>query len=302
MKKHLVYSFFAGLACFSWFAAAADAEEKEKTFSHKVGDREIVLLSDQQSEADNSLLIGASPEVLEKYARDGKYATAINAFLVKTGEGAVLIDTGLGKSLVENMKASGIEPDGVLAILLTHMHGDHIGGMLKDGKPVFKNAKVYLSKAEYEYWMSDEKRDRLPEARRKGFRQPREVVAAYKDRLELFVPVEPGEKGKPVIPGFTGIAAYGHTPGHTMYLVESGEGKMLVWGDLAHAMAVQMPVPEVAVTYDVDPAMAVKSRKKVLEYVTANSLPVAGMHIPYPGMGTVEGKGEYKFTPLKKAK
>ncbi len=98
--------------------------------------------------------------------------------------------------------------------------------------------------------------------------------------------------------GIFAIEAFGHTPGHTVFLVVSGGEKLLVWGDIAHAMAVQMPRPEISVRYDVDPDAARASRLKILEYAATNRIPVAGMHIPYPGVGTVEKAAQgYKFTP-----
>jgi glyoxylase-like metal-dependent hydrolase (beta-lactamase superfamily II) len=96
------------------------------------------------------------------------------------------------------------------------------------------------------------------------------------------------------------VAAYGHTPGHTMYLVGDGEERLLLWGDLTHAMAMQMPVPKVAMVYDVDPEQAVATRLKVLRYVVEHKLPVAGMHIPATGMGRVDEdkRGGYAFTSM----
>jgi len=106
-----------------------------------------------------------------------------------------------------------------------------------------------------------------------------------------------------VLKGVSAIAAYGHTPGHTMFLVESGGKKLLVWGDLTHAMAIQMPRPSVSVTYDSDPVAAAEARKEVLKYVSENKIPVAGMHVAYPGVGGVEtdpeNPGGYKFIPIK---
>jgi glyoxylase-like metal-dependent hydrolase (beta-lactamase superfamily II) len=96
------------------------------------------------------------------------------------------------------------------------------------------------------------------------------------------------------------LATYGHTPGHTSFLIESKESKLLIWGDLTHAMAIQMPYPQVAVTYDVNPEGAVQSRKAVLTYVSENHIPVAGMHIAYPAIGEIKSisDGGYQFLPL----
>ncbi|MDR2863465.1 MAG: hypothetical protein LBV54_06300, partial [Puniceicoccales bacterium] len=134
-----------------------------------------------------------------------------------------------------------------------------------------------------------------------------QVVAAYKERLHFIEPAALGAASRrlPLFPegvDIRAIAAYGHTPGHTVYLVESKGKQLLIWADLTHAMAVQMPFPQVAVTYDVDPAQAVVARKAVLAYVAANKIPVAGMHIAHPSMGTVSAapgaEGGYTFTPL----
>jgi glyoxylase-like metal-dependent hydrolase (beta-lactamase superfamily II) len=201
------------------------------------------------------------------------------------------VDAGYGKNLFTNLQAIGVTPEQIDVVLLTHMHGDHIGGMLRDGQPSFPNASVYLAQPEYDYWMNDSHGE-----------QARNVIAAYKSKLILFQPAELGKKDSLLIPGIHGIAAYGHTPGHTAYLVESGNLRLLVWGDLAHAMAIQMPYPQVAVTYDVNAIDAVSIRKEVLEYVARHKIPVAGMHIAFPGIGTVAkdpASGGYSFTPAQ---
>jgi glyoxylase-like metal-dependent hydrolase (beta-lactamase superfamily II) len=104
-----------------------------------------------------------------------------------------------------------------------------------------------------------------------------------------------------LLPDIQGIAAYGHTPGHTAFMVGSSGQQMLIWGDLTHATPVQMPYPQLAVTYDVDPNQAVASRMKILEYIAKNNIPIAGMHIAFPGMGHVKANSEggYAFTPLQ---
>jgi glyoxylase-like metal-dependent hydrolase (beta-lactamase superfamily II) len=170
---------------------------------------------------------------------------------------------------------------------MTHLHGDHIGGLLRDGKPAFPNADLYLSQAEYDYWINNEQN------------QARNVLIAYKDKVKLFVPEELGSKKANLFPGFQGITAYGHTPGHTAYLIESNESKLLIWGDIAHVMAIQIPIPEVAVTYDSDAKQAIEYRKKILDYVSKNKIPVGGMHIIFPAIGNIKSAQEgYEFTPF----
>lgn len=290
---------FAGFAGIGVLMAGGYVLADEALHSQKAGKCEIVLLSDGQSEGNAGILIGATEEMLAKYAGNGSYPTACNAFLVKTPEKVVLVDTGTGRKIEGNLRAAGVSPERVDAILLTHMHGDHIGGMVKDGAAVFPNAKVYVSQQEYDYWMSDDEMNAKSEDARGNFNMVRNMVGAYKDRLKIFNPCK-NDMNKTFFPEFRAIAAFGHTPGHTMYMLESDQERLLFWGDIAHAMAVQMPFPQVAVTYDVDPARAVASREKTLKYVSQQGIEIAGMHIAFPAMGKVErdGKG-YRFTPVK---
>ncbi len=263
-------------------------------FTYKIGAFEISLLSEGQQSGKTSILLGASPEMLQKCAPDGTFPNAVNAFLLRTSDKIILIDAGYGRKLFDNLQSLGVTADQVNVVLITHMHGDHIGGLLRDGKVAFPGAEVYLAQPEHDYWSAG--------SDAKG-QNARAVIAAYKDKLHLFQPVEPDAKTNNVIPGIRGIAAYGHTPGHTLFLVESGKEKMLVWADLTHAMAIQMPYPQVAVTYDVDPNQAIVSREKILQYVTKNKIQIAGMHIAFPAMGKVtkaKAPEGYVFTPFTK--
>ena len=169
-------------------------------------------------------------------------------------------------------------------MLLTHAHGDHTGGLLVDDGPAFPNAKVIVSLLEYE-WSE----------------QIREILEKYGDNFETMTPGAIESGGQELTPGIYAVEAYGHTPGHTMYMLNSGGQKLLIWGDLAHAMAIQMPRPAVTVTFDVDTAAAAATREKVLKFVSENEIAVAGMHIPYPGIGDIavdpENPGGYKFVP-----
>jgi glyoxylase-like metal-dependent hydrolase (beta-lactamase superfamily II) len=261
------------------------------------GSWEIHLISDGESEGSSQLFVGADEALVKKYLPNGTYATAIQYYLVRTPDGkTILIDTGFGKNLARSLQALGLKPENVDAVLLTHLHGDHIGGMLTEGRPSFPQARVYLAERERAYWTDP---DMMARAERKdGFVNAQKVLAAYGRQVETFAPGELDAQGAPLLPGIRALAAYGHTPGHTMYLLGDGEERLLVWGDLTHAMAMQMPAPKVAMVYDVDPEQAVATRLKVLRYVVEHKLPVAGMHVPATGMGTVEGdeKSGYAFT------
>jgi glyoxylase-like metal-dependent hydrolase (beta-lactamase superfamily II) len=280
-------------------ATAADQEESAgDVITFEVGDFLVSVLSEGQQRGKSDVLLGATPDMLKERLPDGAYPTAVNAFLVRTPDQTVLVDAGFGRKLFGNLQSLGVSTGQVSAVLLTHLHGDHIGGLLLNGKAAFPSATLYLAQAEHDYWTSDAAMQAAPENRRGGFRQAREVVAAYKDKLRLFAPNESAGTDAPALfAGFWGVAAYGHTPGHTAYLLESAGSRLLIWGDLAHAMSIQMPYPEVAVTYDVDAKAAVNARQRLLEYAAQNKIPVGGMHIAYPSIGNVKasGKGGYEY-------
>lgn len=254
----------------------------------QVGDIKVTLLSEGASERKTDLLRDASPEDLQKYIPTGLYPTATNAFLVQTPERTMLIDTGFGRaSFYSYLDNAGVKPEDIDVILLTHMHGDHIGGLLtNDGKIAFPNATIFVSEKEYTFW----------QGKKEGA-----VLENYGNRVKLFEPNELGAESLPLYEGIYPVAADGHTPGHTMYLIQSKGEKMMIWGDLVHAAAIQFPVPDVALSFDVDPVQAVKTRKEVFAYVSENRIPVAGAHLPLPAMGVVEKKQdskEYRFSPF----
>lgn len=270
------------------------------------GSWEIHLVSDGENKGSSRLFAGADEALVKKYLPDGTYATAIQYYLVRTPDKkTILVDTGFGRKLASTLQALGLKPENIDAVLLTHMHGDHIGGMLTDGRPAFPRAKVYLAERERAYWSDPAMMAQA--AGKEGFVNAQKVLAAYGNQVQTFEPgalkmAEPLEaQGAALLPGIRMVAAYGHTPGHTMFLIGEGGGQRLFWGDLTHAMAIQMPAPEVSMVYDVDPKKAAAIRLQVLQYVSERQLPVAGMHVPGSGQGMV-GKGKdggYVFSPVK---
>ena len=247
-----------------------------------VGGIRVDALSEQQREGSPGILIGASSDDIARYIPTGSYPMAANVFLVRTPDRTVLIDTGYGRNVEANLASLGLKPEDIDAVLITHSHGDHIGGLLKDGAPAFPNATAYIAAPEYE-WSS----------------AAREKLTPYA-RTELFTPGSLSE-GAQLLTGVRPVAAYGHTPGHTLFMIESGGEKLLIWADLTHAMAIQIPLPRVSVTYDYDPVVAAMARELVLKHVSANKIPVAGMHIPNPASGKItpnpDVPGGYMFEP-----
>ena len=281
----------------------AQSAEMSSVQTMQIGKYEVSVLNEKESEGDHYNLVGASSEDIKKYIPGEKYPSSTNAFLVRTPNSVLLVDTGYGTKLFQNMEALGVKPEDIDAVFLTHMHGDHIGGLLRDGKTTFPKAKLYLAQKESDYWMNRENMKKAPAGRRSGFQKSIDTLAAYKGRTELFTPGEITKKGNEILPGIRASAAYGHTPGHTAFIVESEGKQLLIWGDLTHAMAIQMPLPNVGVVYDVDLPMAIATRETYLDFIAGEKMPVAGMHIPMPGMGTLKRDpgtpNGYIFTPAK---
>lgn len=280
------------------FNAGISLAQEKNVFTFNVGNVEVQLLSEGQQPGNTGILIGATPEQHQKSMPEGGFTTAMNAFLIRTEGKNILIDTGVGRNLFDNLKSLNVNAEQIDAVLITHAHGDHIGGLLQNGQASFPNATLYLSQPEYDFWTSDEMMNQAEENRRAGFLALRSVVEVYKERLHLFTPDELDANATMLFPEIQGIATYGHTPGHTVFMVGSDKEKLLIWGDLTHVLPVQMRYPHLAVTYDVDTEQAVASRLKILEYVSKNHIPIAGMHIAYPAIGNIKenADGGYEFT------
>jgi glyoxylase-like metal-dependent hydrolase (beta-lactamase superfamily II) len=213
-----------------------------------------------------------------------------------------LIDSGaaglfgptLGK-LLANLKASGYTPEQVDEIFITHMHADHVGGLATpDGKAVFPNATVRAHAKEAGFWLDQATMDKSPAAMKDFFKGAMASLKPYVDagKLKTF------NTNDELVPGIRAMAAPGHTPGHTVYVVESNGAKMVMWGDLMHVAAVQFPDPKVTIQFDVDPKMARPQREKAYADAAKNGYFVAVAHVSFPGIGQLrpDGKG-YRWLP-----
>lgn len=241
----------------------------------------LYLLSEGQTYANKSILLDANDSILGKYSDKNSIPNSLNAFLVTMNNGTkILIDAGFGRELFNHLNNIKIKPEEIDFILLTHLHSDHISGLFKEGIAAFPNAKLYISQKEFDYWK--EKNNSLSN----------ELFEKYESKINRFEPKEIDATNHDIIikslPELKAISSYGHTPGHTMYQFSTTEDTLLIWGDLTHAMSVQMPYPEIAVTYDVDPDMAITTRKKILKNIADKNIVIAGMHIASPAIGKIK--------------
>lgn len=190
---------------------------------------------------------------------------SVSAFLVKTDGNEILFDAANGapdSQLMPVMESLQTTADEIDYIFITHLHGDHIGGLLKEGEAVFSNAVIYINKTEYDAWMAMEGRQS------EGLRN---ICNAYGERVKTFTL----EDELPC--GIEAVEAYGHTPGHTAYRV----GDALIAGDVMHGTALQARYPEFSAGFDMDKEMSVKTRRAILK-MAEEGIKVYGMHFPAP--------------------
>jgi glyoxylase-like metal-dependent hydrolase (beta-lactamase superfamily II) len=229
----------------------------------------------------------------ENILRNGAVPTSVNAYLIDTGNLRVLIDAGNAScyswnmgGLEQSLLDSGYNPGQIDMIFLTHLHGDHVCGLVKNGKKLFANATIYVARDEAAYWLDSKKSDSTA-------KQALATLALYNNVFRTF------SLGEKVLPWLTPVAAFGHTPGHTAYLVQSEEQALLIWGDIIHCFAIQLPRPDISIVSDIDTNQAIATRKALLEKVSSENLAVAGAHLPFPGVGHIRRKGDhYVWEPL----
>lgn len=244
----------------------------EGVTTRKIDTLTLITLKDNDGEKrmPNKLFYGkADSAKVEKLSPEGSVASSISCFVVETQGKRILFDAGNGAAhggkMLERLRAASIAPEQIDYIFVTHFHGDHIGGLAADGKPLFANAQLYVPDAEYAAWaaMSND-----------GGKEAVETVDTYGDRLHRFAYTD-------ILPlGVKAMAAPGHTPGHTVYQT----GRLFIAGDLLHGFDLQMQDLDICPAYDMDSAKATESRKHFIDYIRQNKLITAGMHFPDNGV------------------
>jgi glyoxylase-like metal-dependent hydrolase (beta-lactamase superfamily II) len=232
-----------------------------------------------------------------------KLATPFTALVVNTGKKLVLLDTGTGGQIAssagalrDNLAAAGIDPKAVDLIVISHFHPDHINGLKdKDNDIVFPNAEIMVSAPEWAFWMDDANLNAAASDLKIVFRNQRRIFSDIAGRITRYDP------GVEVAPGITTIAAPGHTPGHTVFAVHSGDQSLLVLSDTAQHPAIFARHPDWQAAFDIDGAAAVATRKKLFDRAAADRMLVTGYHFPFPACGHLikTANGGYEHVPVE---
>jgi len=308
------YVLSALLAC-SFVATSAQAEapmvktQAPGYYRLMVGDFEVTAISDGTIRLPMlKLLANSKPEKLAAALKAGflkeTVETSVNGYLINTGSKLVLIDTGaaglfgptLGNFLT-NLRAAGYQPEQVDEIYITHMHPDHVGGLMAGTAMAFPNAVLRIDKADTDYWLSADNLNAAPEGAKGFFQGAMASVNPYVEagKLKTF------SGATELVPGIRTQSSYGHTPGHTSYIVESKGERLELWGDLMHVAAVQFANPSVTIQFDTDSKSAAKVRKAAYAEAAKSGALVGLAHVAFPGLGHLrhEAKGDgYVWVPL----
>ncbi|TCT37631.1 MBL fold metallo-hydrolase [Martelella mediterranea] len=294
-------------------SGAARAQESEampvsdgpKSESFSLGNFKILVVEDGSRVMDNpgeTFGTGQDPEtvsaLLEKnFLPADRMVNGFAPVLVDTGDATILFDTGMGAAgrswgagrLVEGLRANGYQPEDIDVVVITHMHGDHIMGLMEDGAPTYPNARYVFGDKEYAFW-SDEARMGTPAEG--GHESVKKLITPLAEKATFI------NGGDSVAPGIEAMEAFGHTPGHLIFMLESNGEQLVLTADTANHYVLSLQRPDWHVRFDMDPEAAAKSRRAVFDMIAAERLPFIGYHMPFPSVGYVEKSGDgYVFMP-----
>jgi glyoxylase-like metal-dependent hydrolase (beta-lactamase superfamily II) len=309
--KELIFK-ISTVLCLS-FPVVAIAQDTAKvlpqpsSYHMLLGEVEIIALSDGSIPLElNKVLTNIKPGEVERLANHNFQTpiveASVNAYLIKKDGKLILVDAGTAElygpslgHLPASLIKAGYQPEQINAVLITHIHTDHTGGLMDGNKMVFPNATIYVSKKEADFWLSEESYAKAPARLKKYFDEARLKMTPYvkAGKVKTF------DYGAELFPGILPVASAGHTPGHTFYQVSSKGERMMFWGDIMHAAAVQFDNPDITIDFDVDPAAAAKARKKAYEDAAAKRYWIAADHLSFPGIGHIRKTGSgYSWFPI----
>lgn len=283
-------------------------------YRYKVGDFEVTVVTDgvNRFKFPDNFVVNAKREEVNAalaaaYLDQDTVAIPFTPIVVNTGSKLVVMDTGTGEGSFAaskgangqfhgNLAAAGLDSKAVDAVIISHYHGDHINGLVKpDGAPAFAKAEILVPSAEHKYWMDDGEMSRAAGTRLEGaFKNVRRVFNA-----EIQKRVKTYDSGKEVVSGITAVATPGHTPGHTSFVVASGNNSVYVQSDVTNVPFLFVRNPGWHVMFDQDPNMAEATRRKVFDMAAAEKMKVQGFHYPFPSLAYIEKAGSgYREVPV----
>lgn len=289
-------------------SARADELRDKGYFRFKVGDIEVTTLYDGHWDKphDPAFIRNASLDETKAALRaagrpDEKVQIPFTVTFVKTPNRTIMFDAGTGGQMAPtagrlsaNMKAAGISPADIDTIIITHFHPDHIFGLMEKGTnaQIFPNSEILVPDPEFAFW-TDKTRTATLGKYRQGLAERVQATLPSWSNLTRF------EAGKEVVPAVTAIPAYGHTAGHTVYAVASGNDQLLVMADTSNIPALFVRNPGWHASFDADPDAAEASRRRVFDLAISEKANVTGYHFGMPGAGRIEKDGTgYAFVPL----
>jgi len=274
----------------------------------KVGDLEVTALLDGAAVFDLHWLNGkkVTMDRVTKALHEDPHLLDVGdtGFLVNTGKQLILVDAGAGTwygggalgRLADSLHSAGYAPEEVDRVLITHLHSDHVGGLTtQDGKRVFPNAEVFVSKAESDFWLSPEIAAKAAKDVQPFFQSAQAIAAPYvkAGKWHAF------DDSDALVDGMRLVSLHGHTPGHTGYEFSSKGKTILFWGDTIHEQLVQLSHSDITVVFDIDHAAAAATRHKLLPTLAHEGALIAGPHMPFPGMGRLRKEANgYVWAPV----
>jgi glyoxylase-like metal-dependent hydrolase (beta-lactamase superfamily II) len=290
--------------------AAPSAEPMRGFYKYKIGSIEAIAVYDGiwRKPHDPAFIKGVTvDETKAALAKAGQTTEfmpiPLTVLVLKVGDRHIMIDAGSGVGqwqanathLPANMMAAGIDRSQISTILVSHFHPDHVWGLMERGTnaPVFPEAELIVNSVEYKFWTEPGRVEKLPEGRRAAGRRIADVFPTWKNWRLV-------ENGAEVAPGIQILEAFGHTPGHSVFLVTSGSDQLMVSNDTMYVPALLAPHPDWQGSYDQDGPMAVATRRRIVDRAIADRTKICGAHFPFPGLGAFVKEGNaYAFTPVE---
>ena len=290
-------------------AAPISVKQAASFYRTRLGDFEITVVNDgvRVAPPPDNFIRNVSKEKMfaaaeAAYMPKGNLVTPFNPVIVNTGSKLVLFDTGFGPGvgptvglLQSTMAAAGIDSKQIDIVVISHMHGDHILGLKNaDGSLAFPNAEIKVPAGDWAFWMNDENMAKAQDGFTKGqMGFNRKIFSDLKDKVTRY------DWGKEVAPGITSVDAKGHTPGHSAFVIASGNSRVMFQGDVTNVPELFLRNPEWEVMFDNEAATAVATRKRIYDMAAAEKMPISGYHFPFPSVGHVEKDGAgYRLVPI----